>query len=266
MAHHPLLTPTELHTTRLDSTLLITLNGADTQNALHPEMLAGAIEILSTAERDSSVRAVVLTGANSCFCSGADLRHLQHSRVQDKSTQISECNSLHNWIEAVNNCAKPVIAAVEGIAAGSGFSLALACDLIVASTSARFMMPNVGLGLTPDGGGSWFLSQTLPRQIVAEIMLLGQPVTVARLHQLGVVNRVAAEGEAQDVALALADELAQLPANALVAIKSLLQEAPGNTLEQQVENEKHRFIDNLQHRNAQEGINAFLAKRQANFK
>lgn len=257
---------TELHTVRFDATLLITLAGPDTKNALHPEMLAAAIEIISTAERDATVRAIVLNGADGCFCTGADLRQLQQSRVQDKSIQIADSNSLQNFIETINNCAKPVIAAIEGVAAGSGFSLSLACDFIVAGTSARFMMSGVGLGLTPDGGGTWFLTQALPRQIVAEILLTGQPITAVRLHQLGIVNRLVADGHAQEEALVLADELVRLPANVLASIKLMLQEAHGHLLGQQMRNESHRFIENLQHRNAQEGIDAFLSKHRPNFK
>lgn len=251
----------ELKASRRDGTLILTLSNPGARNALHPDMYAAAIETLSTAERDDSVHAVILTGADNFFCAGGNLNRLLQNRALPKSEQADSIDNLHSWIQALRDCPKPVIAAVDGAAAGAGFSLALACDLIVAGATAKFVMAYVKVGLTPDGGGSWFLSQALPRQLATEIIMEGKPVLAPRLHELGIVNRVVADGSALDAALAWADELAALSPNAVERIKSLVGDAPQNTLQQHFEAEKHNFVESLHHRDAQEGISAFLEKR-----
>lgn len=251
----------ELKASRRNGTLILTLSNPGARNALHPDMYAAAIETLATADRDDTVRAVVLTGADHFFCAGGNLNRLLENRAKPKSEQAESIDNLHRWIEALRDCPKPVIAAVDGAAAGAGFSLALACDLIVAGSSAKFVMAYVKVGLTPDGGGSWFLSQALPRQLATEMIIEGKPVLAPRLHQLGLVNRVVADGTALDEALAWADELAQLSPNAVERIKTLIGEAQHNTLPQHFEAEKESFVESLHHRDAQEGINAFLNKR-----
>src|SRR3569832_2124696 len=130
----------ELQASRRDATLILTLSNPGAKNALHPDMYAAAVETLSTAERDDSIRAVILPGADNFFCSGGNL---------------------HGWIEAIGDCPNPVIAAVVGGAAGAGFSLALACDLIVAASSAKFSMSFVWVGLFLVCGGFWFLALLL---------------------------------------------------------------------------------------------------------
>ena len=251
----------ELKASRRNGTLILTLSNPGARNALHPDMYAAAIETLATADRDDTVRAVVLTGADHFFCAGGNLNRLLENRAKPKSEQAESIDNLHRWIEALRDCPKPVIAAVDGAAAGAGFSLALACDLIVAGSSAKFVMAYVKVGLTPDGGGSWFLSQALPRQLATEMIIEGKPVLAPRLHQLGLVNRVVADGTALDEALAWADELAQLSPNAVERIKTLIGEAQHNTLPEHFEAEKESFVESLHHRDAHEGINAFLNKR-----
>jgi enoyl-CoA hydratase/carnithine racemase len=256
----------ELKATRQDATLILTLSNPGRRNALHPDMAAAAIETLATVERDDTMRAVVLTGADEYFCAGGDLRRLIENRAQPKSIQAASIDQLHGWIEAIRACSKPVIAAVEGGAAGAGFSLALACDFIIASRPAQFTMSYVNVGLTPDGGGSWFLSQSLPRALVTELLMTGKPVGAERLHQLGVINRLANESSALDIALQLADELARQSPHAIEGIKNLLREAPGATLPDHLVAEKNCFVDSLHHRDANEGVNAFLEKRSPNYR
>jgi enoyl-CoA hydratase/carnithine racemase len=255
----------ELRASRRDATLILTLSNPGAMNALHPDMYAAGIEALSTADRDSSIRAVVLTGADHVFCAGGNLHRLLENRAKDKTVQADSIDRLHDWVEAIRNCDKPVIAAVDGPAAGAGFSLALACDLLVASETAKFVMAYVKVGLTPDGGGSWFLSQALPRQLATEILMEGKPIGAPRLHALGLVNRLTPERGALDAALAWADDLALLSPNATMRIKNLLREAPGNNLQQHFEAEKHSFVESLHHRDAAEGISAFLEKRKPKY-
>lgn len=256
----------ELQASRQDATLILTISNPGARNALHPDMYAAAIETLSTAERDDSVRTVVLTGADRFFCAGGNLNRLLENRSKPPAVQAESIDNLHGWIEAIRDCPKPVIAAVEGMAAGAGFSLALACDLIVAGASAQFVMAYVKVGLTPDGGGSWFLSRALPRQLATECLIEGKPILSTRLHDLGVVNRIVADGTVLENALAWADDLAALSPNAVERIKSLANEAPANTLAQHFESEKRNFVESLHHRDAQEGITAFLEKRKPQYK
>ena len=157
---------------------------------------------------------------------------------------------------------KPLIAAVEGYALAGGCEIALACDLIVAGASAKFVMAYNKVGLTPDGGASWFLSQALPRQLATEILIEGKPVSSARLHEAGLVNRVVPDQQALSAALAWSDELAALSPHAIGNIKSLLREAPTNSLSQHFEAEKQSFVSSLHHRDGLEGISAFLEKRK----
>jgi len=256
----------ELQASRRDATLILTLSNPGAKNALHPDMYAAAIETLSTAERDDTIRAVVLTGADDFFCSGFSINRLLDNRSKEPSVQAESLDLLHGWVDAIHDCPKPVIAAVEGAAVGPGFSLALACDMIVAGTSANFTMNHITIGLTPDGGGSWFLARALPRQLAAEILLQGKPLPATRLHELGLINRIVPDGSALDVALDWADEFAELSPNAIERIKTLLHEAQGNTLAQHFESEKRNFVESLHHRDALEGITAFFDKRKPRYK
>jgi enoyl-CoA hydratase/carnithine racemase len=146
--------------TESESTLVLTLSNPGARNALHPDMYTAGIVALDNAERDTSIRAVVLTGADEFFCAGGNLNRLLENRAKEPSAQAHSIELLAQWILALRTSTKPVIAAVEGAAAGAGFSLALACDLIVAAEDAKFVMSYARVGLTPDGGGSWFLAQS----------------------------------------------------------------------------------------------------------
>lgn len=252
---------TELQASRQDSTLILTISNPGAKNALHPDMFAAAVETLSTAERDDSIRAVILTGADGFFCAGGHLHKLLDMRAQKTADQADAVDRLSGWIEAIRDCPKPVIAAVDGAAAGAGFSLALACDMIVAGNSAKFMMSYTNIGLTPDGGASWFLTQALPRQLAMEILIDGKAISASRLHDLGVVNKLTADGAALDTALQWADEIAQRSLNAIDRIKSLVRESGENSLTKQFAAERLHFVESLNHSDTLEGINAFLEKR-----
>ncbi|MDB5797135.1 MAG: enoyl-CoA hydratase [Paucimonas sp.] len=256
----------ELKASRRDATLVLTLSNPGARNALHPDMYAAAVETLTTAERDDSVRAVILTGADNFFCAGGNLNRLLENRAKDKSVQADSLELLAGWINALRDCPKPVIAAVDGAAAGAGFALALACDFIVAGASAKFVMSYARVGLTPDGGASWFLARSLPRQLATELLMQGTPITGERLHGLGLVNRAVPDGTAFEAALAWAEELAALSPNAVERVKNLVREAQVNPLEQQMALEKHNFVESLHHAHGREGITAFLEKRPPQYK
>jgi len=249
-----------------ESTLVLTLSNPGARNALHPDMYAAAIEAFESAERDPSLRAIVLTGADNFFCAGGNLNRLLENRAKDPSVQAASIDMLASWITAMRASSKPVIAAVEGAAAGAGFSLALAADLLVAAEDAKFVMSYARVGLTPDGGGSWFLSRALPRQLATEVMLEGKPVGAARLADLGVVNRLVKPHTALEAALAWADDLARIAPNSVMRIKGLVNVAETQPLADHLVDERESFVASLHHRDGLEGITAFLEKRAPVYK
>lgn len=253
--------PAELRSTSQGQTLILTLSNPERRNAIDPSMYAAGVEALSVAENSADIRSVVITGSDGMFCSGGNLQRLLANRQLSPDVQAQSIEGLHNWIETIRTYPKPVIAAVEGAAAGAGFSLALACDFIVAARNAVFVMAYSNVALSPDGGASWSLSQALPRQIATEVLMCGDRIGAERLHALGLINRVAEAGSALDAALALAEQLNAKAPNALASIKELLNEAPHASLTQHLGHERDHFVKNLHHTNGGAGISAFLEKR-----
>ena len=251
----------QLKSTSRGRTMVLTLSNPEHRNALGPEMYAAGIEALSVAESSADVRSVVITGEGGLFSAGGNLRRLQDNRQQPPEFQAQSIEGLHGWIEAVRTFPKPVIAAVEGAAAGAGFSLALACDLIVSAEDAVFVMAYSNIALSPDGGATWSLARALPRQLASELLMGGERISAKRLHELGVVNRVCAAGAAFEEALALAERLNDRAPNALASIKELLNDAAGATLSGHLRDERDHFVRNLHHANAGIGIAAFLAQQ-----
>ncbi|TFZ04754.1 oxepin-CoA hydrolase, alternative type [Ramlibacter rhizophilus] len=255
----------QLRSASQDGTLVLTLSDPEFRNALGPEIYAAGIEALSVAETLPEVRSVVITGEGAQFCAGGNLQRLLERRRQPPEVQAQSIEGLHNWIEAIRTFPKPVIAAVEGAAAGAGFSLALACDLIVAADNAVFLMAYSNVALSPDGGGSWHLGRMLPRQLASELLLAGERITAQRLQALGVVNRISAPGAALADAMDLAERLNARAPNALASIKELINEAPHATLTEQLGRERDHFVANLHHANGGIGIEAFLKKTKPHY-
>ncbi len=258
--------PAELKSTSHGRTMVLTLSNPDYRNALGPEIYAAGIEALNAADSSPDVGSVVITGEGTTFCAGGNLQRLLDNRQRPPEVQAQSIEGLHGWIEAIRTFPKPVIAAVEGAAAGAGFSLALACDFIVAAEDAVFVMAYSTVGLSPDGGGTWSLAQALPRQAVNELLMLGERVGALRLQQLGLVNRVTDPGAALDEALALAARLNERAPNALASIKDLANDAATASLPAQLRNERDHFVKNLFHENGGIGISAFLQKRKPEYR
>jgi len=255
-----------LKSTSEGGTLILTLSNPEFRNALGPEMYAAGIEALNAAENNTEIRSVVITGEGAVFCAGGNLQRLQANRREAPEVQAQSIEGLHNWIDSIRTYPKPVIAAVEGAAAGAGFSLALACDFVVAASNAVFVMSYSTVGLSPDGGGSWSLARSLPRALASELLMGGERISAQRLHDLGLVNKVASAGDALNEALGLAGQLNARAPNALASIKELINEAPSNTLSQQLASERDHFVRNLHHSNGGEGIAAFLEKRTPRYR
>lgn len=255
-----------LLSTSESGTLILTLSNPGQHNALDPEVYAAGVEALNAAENNPDVHSVVLTGQGRTFCAGGHLRRLLAAREGDLALQQQSVDGLHNWIDTLRTFPKPVIAAVEGAAAGAGFSLALACDFIVAAETAFFVAAYTRVGLSPDGGASWHLARALPRQLASDALMRGARLDAAQLARHGLVNRVTPEGGALASALELATELGGRAGNVLASVKELLQDAELQALPAHLVQERSHFMRNLVHANAGEGIRAFLEKRAPRFR
>lgn len=249
-----------LKSTSEGRTLILTISNPEFKNALGPEIYAAGIEALNAAETNPDIRSVVITGEGSVFCAGGNLQRLQANRREPPEVQAQSIEGLHNWIDSIRTYPKPVIAAVEGAAAGAGFSLALACDFCVAADNAAFVMSYSTVALSPDGGGSWALARALPRALTSELLMCGERISAQRLHDFGLVNRVSVAGGALSEAMKLAEKLNARAPNVLGSIKELINDAASNTLSQQLASERQHFVVNLHHANGGEGIDAFLNK------
>ncbi len=247
-------------------TMVLTISNPEHRNALGPDIYAAGVEALNVAENSPEVRSVVITGEGSHFCAGGNLQRLLANRQQPPEVQAQSIEGLHNWIETIRVFPKPVIAAVEGACAGAGFSLALACDMLVAAQNSVFVMAYSNVGLSPDGGASWSLVRALPRATAMQLLMAGDRIDAARLQALGVVNQVCGPGEALAAALALAEKLNQRAPNALASIKELVNDAQTVPLHNQLSAERDHFVRCLHHANGGEGISAFLDKRPAQYR
>jgi enoyl-CoA hydratase/carnithine racemase len=247
-------------------TMVLTISNPDHRNALGPDIYAAGVEALSVAENNPEVRSVVITGEGSHFCAGGNLQRLLANRQLPPEVQAQSIEGLHNWIESIRVFPKPVLAAVEGSCAGAGFSLALACDLIVAAHNSVFVMAYSNVGLSPDGGATWSLMRALPRATAMQLLMGGERIDATRLHAMGVITQVSAPGEALAAALAASDRLNSRAPNALASIKELANDALTGSLHAQLSAERDHFVRNLHHANAGEGIAAFLEKRPANYR
>ena len=255
---------------REGAVLVLSNNNPAARNALSPAFYAALTEALAQAEADPTVGAIVLTGEGGHFCAGGDLRQLAKRRELPVEERRAKLEGLHDLIRTVRDCRKPVIAAVEGAAAGAGLSLALACDMLVAARNAVFSVAYVKVGLTPDGGATAFLAEFVSRQVLTELCLTGERISGERisgerLHALGPVNRLAEPGEALAQAVALAAQEATGPGLAMAAIKSLCRSANPQPLESQLELEAQLMVQSQVTEESREGIGAFLEKRPSDF-
>jgi enoyl-CoA hydratase/carnithine racemase len=257
--------PSQLKSASQGQPRILTLSNPEYRNALGPEIYAAGIEALSVAESNPEIHSVVLTGEGDNFCAGGNLNRLLANRDKPPEHQAQIIEGLHSWMEAIRTFPKPVIAAVEGAAAGAGFSVVLMCDLVVAARNSVFVMAYSSIALSPDGGGSWSLSRAVPRQLATELLMCGERIGAERLQQLGVVNRLADAGQALQQALALCEQLNVRAPNALASIKELLSDADGSSLNAQLARERNAFVKNLHHPNAGIGIGAFLNKQKPEY-
>jgi 2-(1,2-epoxy-1,2-dihydrophenyl)acetyl-CoA isomerase len=239
----------------------ITLDRPESLNALNAAMRRELLAAIKSAGKDEAVRAVVITGEGRGFSSGADLRGGSTER-EFRRVVTTEYNPL---IMAIRDLPKPVIAAVNGVAAGAGVSLALACDLIYASEEAQFILAFVRIGLVPDSGSTQALVRALGRHRATQLIFSGEGLAAAEAHTAGLVNGVAPASDLADLVRGVAEGLARAPTRAIGYAKRLINDAETATLAESLTQEAAlqelagRTQDHL------EGLTAFAEKRAPRF-
>jgi 2-(1,2-epoxy-1,2-dihydrophenyl)acetyl-CoA isomerase len=245
----------------------ITLNRPETLNALTPDQRERIIRLLDEASADPDVRAVVITGTGRGFCAGADLRG---SATTGQRTAGDVARTLRTGaqrlVAAVLDCEKPVIAAVNGTAAGLGAHLALACDLVLAAESARFIEVFVRRGLVPDGGGAYLLPRLVGPQRAKELMFFGDALTAADAERLGLVNRVVPDADLEKTAREWAARLAAGPTRALALTKQLVNASLDTDRTAAFAAEAAAQEINMTTGDAQEGVRSFVERRSPEYR
>jgi 2-(1,2-epoxy-1,2-dihydrophenyl)acetyl-CoA isomerase len=247
-----------------NGTAILTLNKPASFNSLVPELLDEAMTALRTVEDDPEVRVVVITGAGKAFSAGGDLRHLG---------TLGTVKESHKYVQdAVNVClkitrvSKPVIAMVNGVAAGAGFNIAMACDLIFCAESARFSQSFVKVGLVPDMGGTYFLCRSIGMHRAKELMFTGCVIDAAEAYRLGIVNRVVPGERLREATLDFAEGLTQNAPIALTLMKKILNRSDKHDLQTAMELETSSQVFCIGTDDHKEGVAAFMEKRKPIFK
>jgi 2-(1,2-epoxy-1,2-dihydrophenyl)acetyl-CoA isomerase len=234
-------------------------------NALDLTMARELAEVALVCDEDPEVRVVVLTGRGKAFCAGGDLASFGAAGERVPTLLKEVTAGLHVAIARFARMRAPVIAAVNGVAAGAGFSLVTACDLAVAAASARFTMAYTRAGLVPDGSSTFFLPRLIGMRRTQELMITNRMLSAAEALEWGVLTRVVPDAELETAVDALAREVAAGPTGALAAVKRLLLLSGGDRLEAQMEAETREIADAARRPDGREGIAAFLEKRPPRF-
>ena len=245
--------------------LVLAINNPALRNAIGPEFFRAASTELARAAADSTVGAIVFTGAGGFFCSGGNLNDLAANRERGPEVRRERLELLHQTILDIRTSPKPVIMAVEGGATGAGMALALAGDLLVAARNAFFAASYIKAGLTPDGGLTALLAESMPRQALTHLCLTGERQGAERMHQWGVVTTLVEKGHAVDAAIELGRQLAAGPERATGRILGLCRDARMHTLAGQMEREADAMVASQGDDEAAEGIAAVLGRRDADF-
>ncbi|WP_086801914.1 enoyl-CoA hydratase/isomerase family protein [Streptomyces caniscabiei] len=252
----------------------ITLNRPEAMNAIAPDQRERLIHLLSEASADPAVRAVVITATGRGFCAGADLRGPADGDVARVTSDVARVAGdvarmirlgAQRLIAAVLDCEKPVIAAVNGTAAGLGAHLALACDLVLAAEEARFIEVFVRRGLVPDGGGAYLLPRLVGPQRAKELMFFGDALTAADAHRLGLVNRVVPAQDLEKTARAWAERLAAGPTRAIALTKHLVNTSLDSDRATAFAAEAAAQEINMTTADAQEGVASFVERRNPRY-
>jgi 2-(1,2-epoxy-1,2-dihydrophenyl)acetyl-CoA isomerase len=252
--------------TKDDGLATLTLNAPDRLNAVSRKMIAEIKACWEELAADMSVRAVLLTGAGRGFCAGADLADPDREASATADSGAALEKFFNPTIRAMRTIPKPIVSAVNGVAAGVGMSFALASDIAIAGKSASFLQAFARIGLLPDGGSTWFLPRLVGDQRARALAMLAPQITAQQAKEWGLIWDVVEDGELMKTATDLARRLADGPTMALARIKAALNQSSGNDLSAQLDVERDFQRELGRSDDFKEGVAAFLAKRKAEFK
>ena len=253
-----------IETTMRDGVATITLNRPEKLNAFTGTMREDLLEALRACEDDQSVRVVVLTGAGRAFCAGGDVDYMSGLQKTNDVTSFRKLlDAGRDVILQIATMSKPVIASINGVAAGAGCNLALACDYRIASENAKLSESFVKIGLHPDWGGTWLLPRLVGRSRAAEILMTGRMVEASEAVAIGMIDRVTSDLARETETLARA--IAAAPPIAIAGIKRALAAADRNDLRAQIDLESEHQLRCFESKDAAEGMAAFFEKRAATF-
>jgi len=246
---------------------LLTLNRPDRLNSLNVQVAHDFKAAVSEA-LERGARAIVITGAGRAFSAGGDLREMQEIAQKDGRVEAffdEPLRLLNDAILLIRQTPVPFIAAVNGVASGGGCNLALACDLVIAAESARFNQAFIKIGLTPDCGGTFMLPRLVGWKRATELLFTGELISATAAVKMGMINSVAPDEELMNMAMSMAEKLAQAPTAAIGEIKMLLEASAANDLRTQLNLERETQIQSGKTKDFVEGVSAFLEKRPPRF-
>jgi 2-(1,2-epoxy-1,2-dihydrophenyl)acetyl-CoA isomerase len=249
-----------------DNVAQITLNRPEAANTFNPEMGTDLLHAIMRCGEDRTIRAVVITGAGRMFSGGGDIKGFATQGENLPYHLLEATTYLHAAVSRMTRMNPPVVAAVNGSAAGAGMSLACACDFVIAAESARFVTAYAMVGLTPDGSLTYFLPRIVGMRRALELTLTSRVLSAKEAVEWGIANKVVPDADLMTEAHALAVRLASSATKALGSVKRLLQVGWNETLETQMENESQSIAAISRTTDVAEGMKAFLSKRKAEFK
>jgi 2-(1,2-epoxy-1,2-dihydrophenyl)acetyl-CoA isomerase len=242
----------------------IIFNRPDKFNSFNQEMGKEFLTALDSAATDKNIRAVLITGEGKAFSAGQDLAEAIDPSGPGIGNILTE--RYNPVIHKIRSLEKPVVCAVNGVAAGAGANIALACDIVIAAASATFIQAFIKIGLIPDSGGTFFLPRLVGLGKASALAMLGEKVSAADAERLGMIYKVCDDDKLQKEAMDMATALSEMPTKGIALTKQLLNDSTINTLEKQLEQEKKLQVEATGTHDYREGVQAFLEKRKANFK
>lgn len=250
-----------------DGVAILTFNRPDSLNSFNAEMHAEVREALKEVKKNAEVRALVITGNGRGFCAGQDLSDRNVAPTAEAPNLGESIEKNYNpMIRSIRALEMPVICAVNGVAAGAGANIALACDIVFAARSASFIQAFCKIGLIPDSGGTWTLPHMVGQARAMALSMLGDRVSAEQAEQWGMIWKAVDDAEVKNVAIATAKQLATQPTKGLALIKRAIQASATNTMDEQLDLERDLQTIAGRTEDYREGVSAFMAKRQPEFK
>ncbi|MEM0519095.1 MULTISPECIES: enoyl-CoA hydratase-related protein [Aequorivita] len=243
----------------------LTLNRPEVFNSFNREMALLLQDELDNCEKNPEVRAIIIIGSGKAFCAGQDLKEVTSPELNPGFKKILE-EHYNPIIQRIRNIEKPIIGAINGVAAGAGANIALACDVVIASENASFIQAFSKIGLVPDSAGTFFLPRLIGFQKASALMMLGDKVSAQDAEKLGMVYKVVSSENFSEEVKIIANTMANMPTKALGLTKRLLNNSMQNNLEEQLNLESKLQIEAAQSEDYAEGVDAFVNKRKPNFR